>query len=34
MKESMPILHDTVKDYMVSSMLYKIQGLNNNALFK
>ena len=34
MKESMPILFDLVKDYMVSSMLYKIQGLNNNALFK
>lgn len=34
MKESIPILFDLVKDYMVSSMLYKIQGLNNNALFK
>lgn len=26
MKESMPILFDLVKDYIVPSMLYKIQG--------
>ena len=30
MKESMPVLYHLVKDYMVSSMLYKIQELFSN----